>query len=369
VGAGAHGREGRAPEGTDLTPINPLPQGTHSPLDDVRPWDSLSDDEKRLFARMAEVFAASRSTPTIRSGGSSTTSRSPASSTTRSSSTAPTTERRAKGRPTDRSTRTSSSTAGPTRCRPTSSTSRTSAARTPTTTTHRAGRSPSPRRTRCSSATPTRAARATRSSSTGPGGIAPRARCATSTTTSPTSSRRCWTAAAWSSRPRSTASTRSPLAGASMRYSFDQADAPTPRTRQYYCMLGTRGSGRRAGRRWPVHGPTSGIGPLRRRRLGALQRRRGPRRGGRPRRRAPDKLKQLIEVWFEEAGKYDVLPLDDRSPWEILATCGRSPSPTATRYSTTRTPPRCPRPRRPTSAGARSRSRRGRDRERRRPRA
>ena len=26
-------------------------------LDTVRPWDSLSDDERRLFARMAEVFA------------------------------------------------------------------------------------------------------------------------------------------------------------------------------------------------------------------------------------------------------------------------------------------------------------------------
>ena len=49
--------KGVLPEGTDLTPINPLPEGTHSPLDDVRPWDTLSDDEKRLFARMAEVYA------------------------------------------------------------------------------------------------------------------------------------------------------------------------------------------------------------------------------------------------------------------------------------------------------------------------
>ena len=70
----------------------------------------------------------------------------------------------------------------------------------------------------------------------------------------------------------------------------------------------------------------------------------------------PDKLKQLIEVWFEEAGKYDVLPLDDRTRGRSSTTCGRRPSPTATRTSTTRTPPRCPRPRRPTSAGARSSS-------------
>ena len=32
--------------------------GTFAETDSVRPWDSLSDDEKRLFSRMAEVYAA-----------------------------------------------------------------------------------------------------------------------------------------------------------------------------------------------------------------------------------------------------------------------------------------------------------------------
>ena len=49
--------KGLLPPDTELTPINPMPEGTQSPNDDVRPWDSLSDDEKRLFARMAEVYA------------------------------------------------------------------------------------------------------------------------------------------------------------------------------------------------------------------------------------------------------------------------------------------------------------------------
>jgi arylsulfatase A-like enzyme len=40
-----------------LTPINPMSEGTFSPGDAVRPWDSLSDDEKRLFSRMAELYA------------------------------------------------------------------------------------------------------------------------------------------------------------------------------------------------------------------------------------------------------------------------------------------------------------------------
>jgi arylsulfatase A-like enzyme len=48
---------GILPEGTELTPINPMPPGTFLPADEVRPWDSLSVEEKRLFSRMAEVFA------------------------------------------------------------------------------------------------------------------------------------------------------------------------------------------------------------------------------------------------------------------------------------------------------------------------
>ena len=48
---------GMLPEGTELTPMNPMRPGTFSDSDAVRPWDDLSADEKRLFARMAEVFA------------------------------------------------------------------------------------------------------------------------------------------------------------------------------------------------------------------------------------------------------------------------------------------------------------------------
>jgi hypothetical protein len=54
---------GILPAATELSPINPYagetgPDGQEWPdLDTVRPWDSLSSDEKRLFARMAEVYA------------------------------------------------------------------------------------------------------------------------------------------------------------------------------------------------------------------------------------------------------------------------------------------------------------------------
>ena len=57
---------GIVPENTELPPVNPMgtaetrtgPDGKPFPaVDFTKPWDSLSDEEKRLFARMAEVYA------------------------------------------------------------------------------------------------------------------------------------------------------------------------------------------------------------------------------------------------------------------------------------------------------------------------
>jgi arylsulfatase A-like enzyme len=54
---------GLLPEHAELSPINPYIDRTSRSgkpwpeLDTVRPWEPLSDDEKRLFARMAEVYA------------------------------------------------------------------------------------------------------------------------------------------------------------------------------------------------------------------------------------------------------------------------------------------------------------------------
>ena len=51
-------QKGVLPEGTKLTPINPMPVDRFLPSDVVRPWDELTDGEKRLFSKMAEVYAA-----------------------------------------------------------------------------------------------------------------------------------------------------------------------------------------------------------------------------------------------------------------------------------------------------------------------
>lgn len=49
--------KGILPEGTVNTALNPIPEGVDNPADFVPAWDTLSDDQKRLFARMAEVYA------------------------------------------------------------------------------------------------------------------------------------------------------------------------------------------------------------------------------------------------------------------------------------------------------------------------
>jgi arylsulfatase len=49
--------KGIVPRDTDLTPLNPMPDGTFTKADEVLPWDSLRDEEKAMFSRMAEVYA------------------------------------------------------------------------------------------------------------------------------------------------------------------------------------------------------------------------------------------------------------------------------------------------------------------------
>jgi len=49
--------KGVLPKGTKLTPINPMPESMANKADYVRPWNTLNADEKRLFSHMAEVWA------------------------------------------------------------------------------------------------------------------------------------------------------------------------------------------------------------------------------------------------------------------------------------------------------------------------
>lgn len=50
--------KGVLPKDTELTDFNPMPQDQANPADYVRPWNELNADEKKLFSRLCEVYAA-----------------------------------------------------------------------------------------------------------------------------------------------------------------------------------------------------------------------------------------------------------------------------------------------------------------------
>ncbi len=50
--------KGILPKGTTLTEWNPMPADQANPADAVRPWETLNADEKKLFSRLCEVYAA-----------------------------------------------------------------------------------------------------------------------------------------------------------------------------------------------------------------------------------------------------------------------------------------------------------------------
>ncbi|WP_240732450.1 sulfatase-like hydrolase/transferase [Flavobacterium alkalisoli] len=49
--------KGIIPKDTKLTDFNPLPPNISNPADYVRPWKDLNADERKLFAKLAEVYA------------------------------------------------------------------------------------------------------------------------------------------------------------------------------------------------------------------------------------------------------------------------------------------------------------------------
>ena len=111
---------------------------------------------------------------------------------------------------------------------------------------------------------------------------------------------------------------QTPLPGVSMRYSFDaEPDAPTTKETQYYSMLGTRGIWHQGWKAVAVHGPTSGLGNFDKDVWQLFHTDEDRAEAHDLAGEHPDKVEELVRVWFAEAGKYDVLPLDDRLPMEI----------------------------------------------------
>jgi len=110
-----------------------------------------------------------------------------------------------------------------------------------------------------------------------------------------------------------------PLAGVSMRYSFDaKPDDATRKKRQYYAMLGTRGIWEDGWLAAAVHAPLTGKGHFDQDAWQLYHVDVDRSESKDLAKENPDKLQALIKAWFEEADRNFVLPLDDRSAVELL---------------------------------------------------
>ncbi len=113
---------------------------------------------------------------------------------------------------------------------------------------------------------------------------------------------------------------QSPFDGRSMRYTVENADAPSARKTQFYSMLGSRGIWHEGWKAITTHPTLSGWSDFNsdtwelyhtdvdRSEVHNLAH------------EQPDKLRELINLWFAEAGANGAFPLDDRSALEILLT-------------------------------------------------
>jgi arylsulfatase A-like enzyme len=112
-----------------------------------------------------------------------------------------------------------------------------------------------------------------------------------------------------------------PLSGVSMRYSFDaRPDGKTQKKRQYYTMLGTRGLWEDGWKAVAVHAPLTGKGNFDKDRWQLYHTDVDRAESKDLAKEHPEKLQALVKAWFEEADKNLVLPLDDRSATELLTT-------------------------------------------------
>jgi arylsulfatase len=105
-----------------------------------------------------------------------------------------------------------------------------------------------------------------------------------------------------------------------MRYSVADPSAPSARKTQFYSMLGSRGIWHEGWKAVTTHPTLSGWSGFNddtwelyhtdvdRAELHDLAA------------KHPEKVRELVNLWFAEAGQNDAFPLDDRSPLEIILT-------------------------------------------------
>jgi Sulfatase len=102
-----------------------------------------------------------------------------------------------------------------------------------------------------------------------------------------------------------------PLAGVSMRYSFDAADAPTQKRTQYYEMFGQRGIWHDGWKAVTEHGPMSSMSSFDDDTWQLFHTDEDRAEAHDLADQHPEKVAELAALWMEEARVNDVLPLND----------------------------------------------------------
>lgn len=113
--------------------------------------------------------------------------------------------------------------------------------------------------------------------------------------------------------------TQHPLEGASFRKTFDDASAPAPRSAQFYSMLGTRGIWHNGWHASTIHPPCpSDWGHFTQDRWELFHIEEDRNQCHDLADTHPEKLEELKALWYHEAGRFHGVPLDDRAAVAIL---------------------------------------------------
>ncbi|WP_423059272.1 arylsulfatase [Brevibacterium linens] len=124
-----------------------------------------------------------------------------------------------------------------------------------------------------------------------------------------------------------------PLDGVSMKYSFDaEPDGPTQKSVQYYAMLGTRGIWKDGWKAAAIHAPLTGHGRFDEDRWELYHTDEDRSESKDLAADYPEKLRELVTAWNEQAEKNNVLPLDDRSARDQLTIERPQAEPPRNRY-------------------------------------
>ncbi|QDG53828.1 arylsulfatase [Persicimonas caeni] len=121
--------------------------------------------------------------------------------------------------------------------------------------------------------------------------------------------------------------TQSELEGVSFKHTFEDASAPTHKRMQIYGMLGTRGIWAEGWHAAAVHPAISGWSHFAEDRWELFHLDEDRTQAHDLADEHPDKLEKLKQLWFMLAGKYNALPIDDRTAPEVLMTPRPQPAP------------------------------------------